>query len=81
MGNKIVQSQAWQNYFKKENELKAKYASEGMEELEADFKAWEDMKPFQPDEPEEHECVECEGRGTIPTAEGLELLRFIRKYI
>jgi len=80
-GEGRIQNEEWQEYFRKENELKEKFISEGIDEINAERKAWEEMWHLHPDEPEEYCCGECDGRGTIPTKEGLELLIFIRKYI
>lgn len=33
-----------------------------------------------PDCPEEHECPECGGHGTLPTPAGLAILELVRRY-
>lgn len=80
-GSGFVHSEAWAEYFRRENELAQKYISQGLSKNEAVIKAYEDMKDEQPNEPEEPECCECDGRGTVLTDEGLKIISLVRKYL
>jgi uncharacterized protein YbaR (Trm112 family) len=83
-GNKFIENLEWQEYNNKEMELIKKYENQGFEP----YMYWplvdKEMKElgyFEPEGPEEYPCPECEGRGTVLTEEGKQLISFIRKYI
>ena len=78
-GSGAVISTAWTVFFERVDKLKKKYIAEGLSNLMADEKAWDEMRPSEPDEPIEHDCDECEGRGMVLTEEGRQILEFVEK--
>mgnify|MGYP002402647122 CR=1 FL=1 len=80
-GSGAVISTAWTVFFERIDKLKKKYIAEGLSSLKADEKAWDEMRPSEPDEPLEHDCDECGGRGMVPTEEGRQILEFVEKYL
>lgn len=50
-----------------------------MDKTEALFERQGKILPWN--EPDHFSCMECEGRGTRLTEEGLQLIRFLKKYL
>lgn len=80
-GSGVVYNHRWREHKFDVEQLAKKYQSEGMSWLEAEEKAFAKLKHLEPDELEELPCEFCEGKGIVPTEEGLEILRFVQKYI
>ena len=85
-GKKMVSNPSWQEYNEKITEIEEEIRNNNpdMDNINR-FKlldnVLEERGYLEPDSPEEFECPECEGRGTILTGEGSSLIAFIRKYI
>lgn len=87
-GKRYCYNPLWDEYKKALDNRVAELMKAGMTEIKANQKAIEEMDYNNPasdyyylkGEPEEYTCIECEGRGVIPTKEGLILLEFMKKY-
>lgn len=83
-GSGYIGDPEWNEYLKKEIEIIKKYETQGLKPDEYWPKVKTEMEKlgyFEPDGPEEYECPDCEGRGTVLTEEGMALIDFVKKYL
>ncbi len=79
-GEKYFYSQAWADHWTKAEDRRDELTEQGIEYYKAVLQAEKELRDEKPEEPQELVCGECEGKGTILTAEGIEIMRIVRKY-
>jgi hypothetical protein len=83
-GEKYYYNPIWKEYWEmvenRRDELIKEECLEYTEAFDRAEKQFIDKKPNN-NEPEECFCSECEGKGTVLTDEGIEIMRIVKKYL